>query len=144
MNGPTSTAAVELEPTALAMRAIGPWLRAGTCELDPDLAGKVLSRMELAVHEACMNVVDHARLADGETIALTLVLGPRDLTVRIRDRGTHFDPVDVPRPPSGQLQERGYGVTIVRALVDDLRYHHDGSANELRLRIHLEAPRDGR
>lgn len=140
MNGPTA-ATLDLVPTALSLRAIGPWLRDCTRDLDPAAAQPVLSRMELAVHESCMNVVDHAELTDGDTIELCLALGPRDLTVRVRDPGTAFDPGTVPEPARGHLQERGFGVGIVRALVDELTYRRSGSHNELVLRIDLEDPR---
>lgn len=142
MTGRT-TATLELAPTALAMRAIGPWLRGAVCTANPGTTDALVSRMELAVHEACMNVVDHADLPADGTIGLTLALSQHDLTVQVRDHGREFDPADAPGPPTGELQERGYGVKIVRALVDDLVYRRTGPTNELTLRIDLEGPRAG-
>lgn len=139
MNDPT-TATLSLTPTALSMRAIGPWLRESVGGRDPRTTPALLSRMELAVHETCMNVVDHARLPGDERIELTLTLSPADLTVRIRDGGAEFDPVGVPEPAVGELRERGYGVKIVRSLVDELHYRRVGARNELALRIDLGGP----
>ncbi|WP_420123608.1 ATP-binding protein [Nakamurella sp.] len=132
------TAALAIEPTARSTRAIGPWLRDALAGLDPAAADALMSRMELAVHEVCMNVVDHADLPAGGRIELSLALGPRDLTVWVRDGGPGFDLAAVPDPAGHELQERGYGLKIVRALVDDLTYRHTAAGNELALRIDLE------
>lgn len=137
MTGVTS-ATLDLEPTALSVRAIGPWLRDALAGLDPATADALMSRMELAVHEICMNVVDHAELPAGDTIELSLALGPHDLTVRVRDGGAGFDVAAVPEPAGHELQERGYGLKIARALVDDLTYRRTATGNELTLRIDLE------
>lgn len=138
MTGITS-ARLDLEPTARSTRAIGPWLRQSLAGLDPDTADALMSRMELAVHEACMNVIDHADLPAGGTIELSLALSPHELTVRVRDGGgAGFDLAAVPDPATHDLQERGYGLKIVRALVDDLNYRRTAAGNELTLRIDLE------
>ena len=133
----TTAGTLDLSPTALSMRAIGPWLQESTRDLDPGASQTLLSRMELAVHEACMNVVDHAGLDAGDRIELTLTLGPAGATVRIRDPGPAFDPGEAAEPPAGELRERGYGVKIVRSLVDDLGYRRIDGHNELALRIDL-------
>ena len=138
---PVPVATLTLAPTALSMRDIGPWLQESTRDLEPRTAQALLSRMELAVHEACMNVVDHAQLDGGERIELALTVSPTAVTVRVRDSGTAFDPGLVPAPAAGQLQERGYGVKIVRSLVDGLGYRRVDGHNELTLRIDLETAR---
>ncbi len=139
MSGPT-TATLGLAPTEVALRAIGPWLARSVGGLDPATARSLLPRMELAVHETCMNVVHHAALSDGEQIELVLTLDPDHLTVYVRDSGAAFDQAGVPEPAGGQLRERGYGVKIARSLVDELTYRRQGSRNELALRIDLEGP----
>ncbi|OLF07066.1 hypothetical protein BU204_35925 [Actinophytocola xanthii] len=105
--------------------------------IDAETAGALLSRMELAVHEVCMNVVEHAQLPPGSTIELSLVLSSDGLTVWVRDPGEEFDLAAVPSPPERVLQERGYGIKIARALVSELTYRRTGSGNELALRIDL-------
>lgn len=137
MSSPAA-ATLGLVPTELALRAIGPWLQQSVGGLDPTTARAVLPRMELAVHETCMNVVHHAALADGEQIELALTLDPDHLTVYVRDPGAAFDQAGVPEPAGGELRERGYGVKIARSLVDELTYRRQGSRNELALRIDLE------
>lgn len=137
VDGVVPVTTLVLTPTALAMRDIGPWLHESTRELEPRATPTLVSRMELAVHETCMNVVDHAELADGDRIELALLVGPTAVGVRVRDPGTAFDPGTAEEPAAGQLQERGYGVKIVRSLVDQLDYRRVDGRNELLLRFDL-------
>lgn len=134
---------LRLEPTALDVRRVGDWLRSATGHLDEQRAEALLSRAELAVHEACMNVIDHANLPDGAVIDLRLALEPDRLTVWVMDPGDEFDMSGVAAPPEGTLQERGYGVKIIRALVSELTYRRTAEGNELTLRID-EGDDDGR
>lgn len=129
---------LRLEAHALAMRQIGGWLTDATDLLATGTAPGLTARAELAVHEACMNVVDHARLPEGSLIELTLVLTTDRLTVTVADDGDEFLLSAVPSPAPGNLQERGFGVKIIRTLVSELSYRRIGSRNELELRIDIE------
>jgi anti-sigma regulatory factor (Ser/Thr protein kinase) len=119
------------------MRAIGEWLRESTGGIDPAVAAELISRAELAVHEACMNVVNHADLPSGSVIDLALDVREDGLTVTVCDPGVEFDFDAVPSPDPHVLQERGYGVKIIRALVDDFTYRRVGATNELVLQINV-------
>lgn len=127
-----------LTPSALALRELGAWLEAALDRApDPTAVVAVLTRAELATHEACMNVVDHGQLPEGELIELSLVLTDDRLTVQILDRGREFCLADVPTPPIDVLQERGYGVKIIRSLVSGLSYRRIDHANVLELTIDI-------
>ena len=136
MSGTVHTS-LRLEPSALAVRQVGPWLRSSLTSLGTELADAVMMKAELAVHEACMNVVDHANLPSGSTIDVHLELTPERLVVRVCDPGDEFDLAAVPEPAPMTLQERGYGVKIIRSLVTELTYRRLGSVNELRLHIDI-------
>lgn len=133
----TVRSTLELEPTALAAREIGGWLAASLVHLAPATAAVVLPRAELAVHEACMNVIDHGDLPDGSTIGLALELGPTALIVRLTDHGAPFDPSTAAVLPAEPLRERGYGLTIIRSLVTEVSYRRVGAVNELELRMEI-------
>lgn len=135
---PLAESRLVLEPNALDVRRIGGWLRSATEQLEEHKAAALLARAELAVHEACMNVIDHAHLPDGAVIDLRLALEPDRLTVWVVDSGEEFDMDSVPSPPVGALQERGYGLKIIRALVSTLTYRRTADGNELELRIDQE------
>ncbi|MCT2086523.1 ATP-binding protein [Microbacterium enclense] len=133
----TLRSTLELEPTALATRQIGGWLAASLASLDQAVAAAVLPRAELAVHEACMNVIEHGGLPDGSSIDLALELGPTTLVVRLSDRGEPFDPSTAALLPAEPLRERGYGLTIIRSLVTEVSYRRVGAINELELRMDI-------
>lgn len=126
---------LEIQPHALAVREIGGWLREALDHLDGAVTTALFGRAELAVHEACMNVIDHANLPDDAVIDLTLLLTDTELTVWVRDRGDEFDLDAVTSPAPRTLQERGYGLKIIRSLVTQLGYRRVGSQNELTLRL---------
>ncbi len=126
-----------LEPTALATRRIGGWLAASLAHLDPATASALAARAELAVHEACMNVIEHGELPAGSTIDLALEATPGELVVRLVDRGAPFDPSGVAALPADPERERGYGLTIIRSLTTAVAYRRVGEKNELELRMEI-------
>jgi serine/threonine-protein kinase RsbW len=80
-------------------------------------------QLGLVVSEACANVVEHAYDGRaGNPIDLALAIDDRVLTLSIRDVGAPFD-VDTYAPPDfGVPQEGGYGVHIIRSVMDSVRY----------------------
>jgi anti-sigma regulatory factor (Ser/Thr protein kinase) len=93
---------------------------------------------ELALEEVFMNVVMHAS-ADGRTlrVEVSLVLADRGLTMTVEDDGPAFDPLTLPPPDvTAGLDERrvgGYGVFLVRQVMDSVSYERIGSQNQLRM-----------
>ncbi|CAN5566900.1 hypothetical protein BH20ACT2_BH20ACT2_13000 [soil metagenome] len=73
--------------------------------------------IELALGEACANVLRHAGGDDEYEIAVDID-GER-CTVRVHDRGRGFDP-DAVHPALADA-ERGRGLELMRLLVDELR-----------------------
>jgi anti-sigma regulatory factor (Ser/Thr protein kinase) len=128
---------INIEPNAVAVRELGPWLRDATAPLSPEVADVLLARAELAVHEACMNVIDHANLPIASSLELELELSDDCLVVRLTDLGDPFDLARVPTPDPHILKPRGYGVKIIRALATELSYRRVGETNELTLRFDI-------
>jgi len=124
-----------------------------------DLARKVgfddqeVAEIEIAVGEACSNVVKHAYAAGQEwlwrhrdpQIRLELRTEGERLVIEINDHGQRFDfagyqPADIDR----QLREmnpRGYGVAIIRRFMDEVQYSsNDQTGNTLRMVKYLKKP----
>jgi len=86
--------------------------------------------VEMAVDEACANVVEHAYAGkpDG-TIAITCYLEEDRLVVTIRDHGEPFDPANVLCPDTEcPLKDReigGLGLYFMRTLMDEVRFEFD-------------------
>lgn len=91
--------------------------------LDP----KAIYAVELAVDEACSNIIDHAYA--GEDIGdmeCTVSSSSEGLTVILRDYGQPFDPMHVPEPktdvPLERLRPRGVGLFLMRKMMDRVYY----------------------
>ncbi len=127
MGTPVSTLSIGANP--LAVRDIGPWLRRLFDGNDPVESDTLVTRLELAVHEVCMNVVDHAGLPPGASLELEGSIDAHRVHIEIRDDGEAFDPNGVPEPVPGVAQVRGYGLMIVRQLVNTVDYRHTDGHN---------------
>ncbi len=99
-------------------------------------------RIQLAVHEVCANIVDHAYagLPPGRiAVAFYLSTDRRRFEIEVRDTGRPFDLATVPEPNPAALQERGYGLFLVRNLMDEVTYQSGSEGNVWRLVKYLTA-----
>lgn len=91
----------------------------------PD-AELVSHNVQLAVHEICTNIVQHAYGDQpGGRIRATVALHlePRRITVDLSDTGRNtFDPAAVAAPSLEEAQVHGYGLFLARQLMDTLTY----------------------
>lgn len=89
---------------------------------DLGLDERVIQHLELAVDEACTNVVQHAYGGQGGKIEITIELLAAGVQVIVRDWGAAFDPLAVPTPDvTAPLQQRspgGLGLFLMRQLMD--------------------------
>ena len=94
-------------------------------------------RLQLAVDEAVANAIEHG-LRDATTL-ITVGADVEDgaVTVTVRYRGDRFDPTAAPARPAAealrQRAEHGYGLLLLRGLVDDAAYRYARGVNEVRL-----------
>ncbi len=88
--------------------------------------------LQLAVHEACANVIEHAYECDeSQTFELEIEIWehPAQLVVKIRDRGRSFDPDVIPQPALGKPQVRGFGMFLMQNLLDQVAYQSQDGVN---------------
>lgn len=108
-------------------------------------AGAVYA-VQLAVDEACSNIVEHAYGGAGQgDIECTCRADDGELTVILRDHGRPFDPAGVPKPDiHASLDERtggGLGFYFMRQLMDDVHFESTPDAgNMLTMVKRREAP----
>lgn len=86
-------------------------------------------QVDLAVDEACCNIIDHAYGGEGlGDMQCSVEVKPDTLTVILKDRGQPFDPSKVPEPqlnaPLEQVKRRGAGFYLIRKIMDELHYEH--------------------
>jgi Anti-sigma regulatory factor (Ser/Thr protein kinase) len=99
--------------------------------IDPETT---LYNIQLATHELCTNIIQHAYQAStgSERIEIQFCLDrkARRFRVNLRDRGRQFDITEVAEPDLEQAQVHGYGLFLVRSLMDQVEYTHKGGYNE--------------
>lgn len=94
-------------------------------------------QIQVAVDEACANVVQHAY--EGQPpgdMAVTCLVQDDSFTVRVRDWGRGFHPDQVPNPDlTAPLEERhlgGLGLYLIRQFMDEAYFVYDPDhGNEL-------------
>ena len=80
--------------------------------------------VELAVTEACANVIDHSGPGDAYDVAVTV--GPSACHIRVVDIGRGFDHHALSPPDMADLDaEHGRGVALMHALVDQVRFESE-------------------
>ena len=73
--------------------------------------------LRLLTSEIVTNVVQHASLESGDSIALGVEVYEDRVRVNVTDDGPGFDPSDVPEPSPERA--RGWGLHLLRQLSDD-------------------------
>jgi anti-sigma regulatory factor (Ser/Thr protein kinase) len=103
------------------------------------LPAEAIWRLEVALDEVLSNVVRHG-LAAGRIgpIAVDLDIGTSRIEVVVTDDAPAFNPLEVQTPdPSVPLEERpigGLGITLVKALMDEVTYERRDGRNRLTFR----------
>lgn len=87
--------------------------------------------LELAITEACANVVNHA--SGTESFEVLLEVAEDHCAIDVRDDGAGFDPAAIEPPESGD--ERGRGLFLIKALAENVRMHSSPRRGSL---IHFE------
>ena len=89
--------------------------------------------VQLAVQELCTNIVRHAygeaRPEEIIQVTITLYAHPRRLSVELLDNGKFFDENQVQEPDLEEGQIHGYGLYIIKSLMDEVSYTRKGERN---------------
>ncbi len=103
-------------------------------------AERTIYNIQLAIHEGCTNIVRHAYQHDDDgviDINLTLACSPRRLVVELTDSGTAFNLEEVSAPNLDDAQVGGYGLFLMRQLMDEVSYETRPHQNYWRLTKYL-------
>jgi serine/threonine-protein kinase RsbW len=98
------------------------------------VADDCLADLELAVTEACTNVLKHASGTD-DCYDVEIWTDGATCDLRVRDTGTGFDPQSGAVVAPQQAAESGRGIHLMRVLVDRLRFASGDDAGTV---VHLE------
>lgn len=102
-----------------------------------------VSKIALAVDEACTNVIKHAyRYNPKKQISITVTEGNGEFEVSIVDNGKQFDPDRIKQPDMKEYlssyRRGGLGVHLMKRLMDKIEYDIEpGKRNQVRLIKHI-------
>jgi serine/threonine-protein kinase RsbW len=103
------------------------------------LAETELSMIELAVDEACANVIEHAYSSDqSKEVIVRACLDADTITIEVVDTGKGFDPSTIEQKDLKRLVEErrsgGLGMRMMKLVMDEVQYQiKPGERNELRM-----------
>src|SRR5215204_1140364 len=105
-----------------------------------------LERLKTAVAEATMNAMEHGNKYRAEVpVEIQVLVVDRDLVVRITDSGSGPPPTragDVPDLEAkleGMQTARGWGLFLIKSMVDEMSITGDDGHHTVELIVHLEA-----
>jgi serine/threonine-protein kinase RsbW len=118
------------------------------CAKVPGVTNEILYDVQLAVDEACTNIITHGyQDLNPGSIILDLEVEPDKLTVSITDFGHSFEPSSAPIPDiQAPLEERelgGYGLFLIRQTMDEMDYRVTEDGNKMILTKYLTNPVGG-
>jgi serine phosphatase RsbU (regulator of sigma subunit)/anti-sigma regulatory factor (Ser/Thr protein kinase) len=124
--------------------------RVATIVREVDLSGRRLERLKTAVAEATMNAIEHGNQARAE-LPVRLEVSTRDgqVVVRITDLGGGRDIPEATTPDleaklAGLQKPRGWGLFLIKNMVDDVRVTSDERHHTVELVMQLGGGNDGR
>jgi serine/threonine-protein kinase RsbW len=91
------------------------------------LDARAVYAVELAVDEACSNIIEHSYGGEGRgELSCSVDAQHGEITIIIQDSGKPFQPEDIPKPvfnvPIEKLKPRGVGFFLMQKMMDEIRY----------------------
>ena len=118
------------------------------CAGVPGVTDEILYDVQLAVDEACTNIISHgyAGLEPG-SIIMDLDIHADRIAVTLTDFGHSFEPGSAPAPDvDAPIEERelgGFGLFFIQQSMDDMKYQVTEDGNKMTLTKYLRNPDGG-
>lgn len=98
------------------------------------LGKEFVQDVELCISEACTNAIKYgSRKGLEDNISLRFQIYKNKVRIIIGDRGKGFDLEDIPEPDVKDLPESGYGLYIIKAKMDEVKYERRKDGNYLEM-----------
>ncbi len=115
-----------------------------TARMAPAPARELMQELELAANEAVANVIEHAELdPERDLIRVELEADADRVTIDLYHDGKRFGGAPVSVPAVDGSQESGFGLYIMRRLLDDVSYAEQGGRQRVRLTKYRTPRQDG-
>ena len=86
----------------------------------------------LAVNEGCANIIRHCyQMDEDKKIDVAIRILPDRLEVSLRDYGEYKDASEFPAKRCVDLEPGGLGITLMRTIMDEVRYRPAGEEGTL-------------
>ncbi len=108
-----------------------------------DLPARTCERLETAVGEATMNAMEHGNKYQSDvTVVICVELSPRAIRIGVTDQGEPI-PLETEEPDlelklAGMQSPRGWGMFLIKNMVDDMQVVDDAVGHTLQLTVHRE------
>ncbi|MCZ7601705.1 MAG: ATP-binding protein [Melioribacteraceae bacterium] len=105
--------------------------------LESGFSQEIVSKISLAVDEACTNVIKHAyKFSPDREITVHTKLEKSKFTILITDTGDKFDPNLIPEPNLKEYHKQrkvgGLGMYLMKKLMDEVQYNTlSGNQNQV-------------
>jgi len=112
------------------------------------LASKRLERLKTAVAEATMNAIEHGNQNNAELpVSVRVLATDSDVSVQITDQGgdqqmPEAENPDIEAKLAGLQTPRGWGLFLIKNMVDDMQVTTDDRHHTLELTLHLKGDPD--
>jgi anti-sigma regulatory factor (Ser/Thr protein kinase) len=116
---------------------------------DLGLAQQRLERLKTAVAEATMNAMEHGNYYRAELpVLIEVSASETQLSVKITDEGSgppvfHAETPDLEAKLKGMQTARGWGLFLIKNMVDDMEVTGDEHHHTVELIFHLDGPAEG-
>ena len=96
-------------------------------------------KFKIALREACNNAIEHGNKLDkNKEVHVSFLIKEDSLEVDVSDEGEGFDPStleppDIKKKRSGDQTKRGWGVHVMKGLVDEFKLINKGNGTLLKL-----------
>ncbi len=95
------------------------------------LSGEFVENMVVIASEAVTNAIRYGTRWAGDLLAVTLEISAEYVALHVLDHGPGFDPELIPSPDLDDPSEGGYGIYIIKCLVDEVNYLRGDDANTM-------------
>ncbi|MCB0190207.1 MAG: ATP-binding protein [Caldilineaceae bacterium] len=127
---------IELPARYRYLNVIGATVRAVLERVEStNLAKDQIYQIQLAIHEVCNNVIEHA-YGDEEgqlQVQLTIPSATQPFVVELFDSGVPFDPATLAPQALTEPRVAGYGLFLAHQLLDEVTYQRTAETNHWRL-----------
>jgi serine/threonine-protein kinase RsbW len=103
-----------------------------------------IENLKIAVAEACLNAIEHGNsLNRNMKVVIDFTISSSQLEIHVKDRGNGFVPREIEKPNIREKVEgtdpesRGWGMFLIKNMVDEIEYRDAGLGTHLRMVVKL-------